>query len=97
MNKKPIYNARSKGIDIAIWEGNTGPQYTIRKNYKCKQTDTWKESKIFFSSDLEIMKELITEALNWGKNVENIKEPAHYAAAGATTVRLDDDDLDLPF
>lgn len=93
MSRKPIYNARSKGIDIAVWEGNTGPQFTIRKSYKDKQTGEWKESKTLFSNDLEILKELITEALSWGKNVENIEEPAHYAAAGATTVDLDDDDI----
>ena len=93
MNKKPIYSARSKGLDIAIWEGSTGPQYTIRKNYKCKQTETWKESKIFFSSDLEILKELITEALSWGKKIENIEEPAHLTKAGETFTDLDDDDI----
>ena len=97
MSRRPIYCAKSKGVEIAVWEGRTGPQFTINKRYKDKATDEWKDSKTYFDSDLEVLAELIQEALSWGKNVENIQEPAHYAAAGATTVDLDEDDLDLPF
>jgi len=97
MSRKPIYNARSKGIDIAVWEGNTGPQFTIRKSYKDKQTGEWKESKTLFSNDLEILKELITEALSWGKNVSNIEEPSQLVAANQSVESVDFKDDDIPF
>lgn len=71
MSRKPIYSARSKGIDVAVWEGNTGAQYTIRKSYKDKQTEQWKESKTFFSNDLQILQELIREALAHGGTVDS--------------------------
>lgn len=99
MSRKPIYCAKSKGVEVAVWEGRTGPQFTIGKRYKDKNSGDWKDSKTFFDSDLEILAELIREALSWGKNISNIEEPSQLVAANQSVEGLDfeDDDLELPF
>ena len=97
MSRKPIYCAKSKGVEIAVWEGRTGPQFTINKRYEDKATDEWKDSKTYFDSDLEVLVELIQEALSWGKNVSNIEEPSQLVVANQSVEGVDFEENDLPF
>lgn len=63
---KPLKAARQKGLDIAMWSTkNGGYSFTFRKSYKDKATGEYKESKQYFSDELEILKKLIEEAQSW--------------------------------
>ena len=63
MSRKPLHSLRARGMDVAIWEGNTGPQFTFRKTYKDRDSGEWKESKILFRQDIEALVTLLEEAL----------------------------------
>lgn len=49
MANRPIKKWRRRGVEIALWEGNS---FTIRKTYKDKATGEYKESKSFFKEEL---------------------------------------------
>jgi hypothetical protein len=63
--KKPIVNANSYGVSVAIWENTNkaGKQYqSLSINASTKQEDgTYKNRTIFFPSDLENMIAALTE------------------------------------
>lgn len=61
---KPIASFRNRGIDVAIWEGKTSPTISIRKQYKDKITNEWKESKSFFPEELQELIKLLGMAID---------------------------------
>lgn len=53
----PSKTYRVGGVEVAVWDNkpDQGKEYstfTIRKQYKDKNTDDWKESKALFFDDL---------------------------------------------
>jgi len=59
MTNKPIDTVRSEkgGMSVTAWPGNIPGEetYTIRKTYKDKKTDEWKESKVYYQNDLNML------------------------------------------
>ncbi len=63
---RPIQTFKNKGIDVAIWETSKGAHtVTIRKTYKCKQTNTWKETKNLYKEEVDNLIALLQEASGW--------------------------------
>ena len=63
---RPIQTFKNKGIDVAIWETAKGAHtVTIRKTYKCKQTNTWKETKNLYKEEVDSLIALLQEASGW--------------------------------
>lgn len=91
---KPAKVWRTKGVDLAAWEGQYGYTFTIRKTYKPKDSDQWKESKSLFSSDLDALVSMIGEAKAWCRGeIQEAQEAA--VVPQATAVDLADDDIPL--
>ena len=104
MSRKPLHSLRARGMDVAIWEGNTGPQFTFRKTYKDRDSGEWKESKILFRQDIEALVTLLEEALAKSATDEGMREDSNFNkqeekdfARAKHDVKPDFDDDDLPF
>lgn len=71
---RPLMSWKNKGIDIAAWPTNNGGvAFTIRKTFKAKDSNEWKETKNFFPRDLEIFADLAKQAAAWAH--EEFGEP----------------------
>ncbi len=91
---KPAKTWRDKGIDIAAWESRSGFSFTFRKTYKDKTSGEYKESKYFYTEDLERLASLLIEALSWaGEESDNEKAAA---ITPAPPPPMQDSD-DIPF
>lgn len=104
MSRKPIHSLRARGMDVAIWEGNTGPQFTFRKTYKDRDSGEWKESKILFRQDILALVTLLEEALAKSATDEGMRDDSNFGkqeekdfAKAKHDVKPDFDDSDLPF
>lgn len=66
---KPIQTFREKGLSVTVWPKNqTGDMtFSIRKTYKDKKTDEWKESKSLFLSDLKALLGLVQQTINFAE------------------------------
>lgn len=63
---RPIHSWKNKGIDVAAWPtSNGGVSFTLRKTFKDKQTNEYKETKSFYPRDLEILVDLAKQATDW--------------------------------
>jgi hypothetical protein len=66
---KPIHEIADGALKVAIWahDGQYGPKYsvTIRRRYKDKSTDEWKDAAGLGDDDLLPMRELFGEAYAW--------------------------------
>lgn len=92
---KPAKVWRAKGVDLAAWQGQNGYTFTIRKTYKDKNTDQWKETKTLFPSDLDLLVNAIGEAKAWCRGeIQEAQEAAVVPQSPA--VELTDDDK-IPF
>lgn len=61
---KPIVSLKSRGIEVAVWEGRNGDKtYSIQKRYRDKKTDEWKESKYLFAEEAQELVKLLQQAL----------------------------------
>ena len=71
---RPIMSWKNKGLDIAAWPtSNGGVAFTIRKTFKAKDSNEWKETNNFFPRDLEILADLAKQASTWAH--EEFGEP----------------------
>ena len=85
---KPIQSFRNKGVDVAIWSTNNGGNsITIRKTYKDKQTNQYKESKYFYKDEVEGLIELLKSAVAF----------CDARAAAVVTTQAPITDEDIPF
>ncbi len=61
-------NYSFKGMQVAEWtnekDGQTSQSYTIKKSYKDKQSQDWKETDSFYESDLASLQVVLTEILS---------------------------------
>jgi hypothetical protein len=66
---KPIHEIADGALKVSIWkqDGAHGPFYptTIRRRYKDKSTDEWKDASSFNEDDLLPMREMFREAYAW--------------------------------
>lgn len=66
---KPVYEIADGTLKVAIWahHGEYGPKYsvTIRRRYKDKSTDEWKDAAGLNEDDLLPMRELLRDAYAW--------------------------------
>jgi hypothetical protein len=66
---KPVYEVADGALKVAIWahDGEYGPKYsvTIRRRYKDKSTDEWKDATGLNEDDLLPMRELFRDAYAW--------------------------------
>ena len=66
---KPVHEIPDGTLKVAIWvhDGEYGPRYsaTIRKRYKDKSTDEWKDAASLGEDDLLPAAELMREAKAW--------------------------------
>lgn len=101
----PVKTWKQKGIELAVWEGKFGSQYTLKKTYKDKNTGEYKESKFFFQEEITALAEMFTDADHWIKTGEDRVKPD--AVEGIEVKDLPPlirkvveeviDDLDIPF
>lgn len=101
---RPINSWKMGGIDVAAWDGKTGPTFSIRKSYKDKVSGQWVDSKYFYVDDLKKLASLLEQAIAWGYNApEETAEfevsPRSAAAAGPLkeTVQSILNEEDIPF
>lgn len=55
---------RIGSLEVTEWESEKGNTYSIRKSYKDKTTNEWKESKYLYRDDLLVLQAVITRVLN---------------------------------
>lgn len=60
--KRPVMSFRDKGISVAIWENQYGLSATIKKTYKVKDTNEYKESKSLNLQDLDLLIPFLNQA-----------------------------------
>ena len=99
---RPAQSWRNKGIDIAAWQGERGYSYTIRKTYKDKTTNEYKESKYWYPDDLVVLANLLQEVAGWRDSrradrelneLEGLSSGQNKAGPAAKHEVYDDDDL----
>ena len=90
---KPLQSWKVKGVDIAAWDGKSGPSFSIRKSYKDKQTGEWKESKYFYVEDLKNLAMCLGQALAWVHRAPELSETSPAATIPLKTSTMDDDDI----
>lgn len=59
----PVEKFKRQGVEVAIWRGDKGLSASIKKSYKNKATNEYKETKVFFEDDLERLIEVCKEAV----------------------------------
>jgi hypothetical protein len=66
---KPVHEIADGALNVAIWahDGEYGPRYsvTIRRRYKDKSTDEWKDAAGLGEDDLLPLRELFRDAYAW--------------------------------
>ena len=95
--RKPAQTWREKGIDIAAWESNNGFSCTVRKSYKDKTTNEWKESRYYYPDDLERLAVLLVQAMNWVGEYASDKQQNASPNAVSSEVKITNLDDDIPF
>lgn len=66
-------------VQIAVWDGDNGPSFTIRKSYKNEKGD-WVESSSFFPVEAAAIQALMPKVL---KCMEYLREERMKARAAA--------------
>lgn len=106
---KPVVEFTSKismGVKLAGWEGERGISWTLKKSYKDKKTDEWKESKSFTDWDLDALSSLVAQAREFqakrrleakGLHSEQSTTPAVSSAPARDSYKLNLEDDDIPF
>jgi hypothetical protein len=62
----PLKKWFNKGVDVAAWPTNNGGvSFTIRKTYKPKDSNDYKETKTLFPSDVTMLIDLLKQAQDW--------------------------------
>jgi len=88
---RPIQTFKNKGLDVAIWETSRGGHtVTIRKTYKDKATNQYKETKNLFKEEVDSLIALLQEASKFLSGHAPIATPA-------PVVEKEIDFDDLPF
>jgi hypothetical protein len=68
---KPAHEVTDGPLKVAIWknDGEHGPRYsyTLRRRYKVKGTDEWKDTDSYNEDDALPIAELFREAYDWVK------------------------------
>lgn len=84
---KPVKTWRNKGIDIAAWQNEQGSvSFTLRKQYRNKQTNTWTDTKYLYQDDLRSLIELLEQAVAW--NSANAADREEHKWAGVESGSL---------
>lgn len=96
---KPSFTSKKRGVEVAVWGSADRASVTIRKSYKDKKTGEYKESKSFFSSELQDLVDCVYNVQTW---IENNKSPepgtVQHSVMGVTiAVKKDTEDDDLPW
>lgn len=91
----PVKVIKDKGLSIAIWETkNGGYSFSLGKRYKCKQTDTWKDSKYLFKEDLEALGPMIEAAIGYASDrAEHNNAGVESGIKPGTAPEFTDDDI----
>ena len=104
---KPVQTWRNKGLDIAAWGNEQGRvSFTLRKQYRNKQTNTWTDTKYLYQDDLRALVELLELAIAWNSSGADREEHKWAGVESgslsavvkqtAQVVTLDEDDM-IPF
>jgi len=98
---RPLHTWKNKGIDIAAWPTNNGGvSFTIRKSYKPKDSNEYKETKILFPNDVAALIDLLKQAQDWAH--KEFREPIPFvdtrpAHPKVEAIIKDMLDEDIPF
>jgi len=90
-----------KGLDVAAWPTNNGGvSFTIRKSYKPKDSNEYKETKILFPNDVAALIDLLKQAQDWAH--KEFSEPIPFvdtrpAHPKVEAIIKDMLDTDIPF
>lgn len=101
---KPVKTWRNKGLDIAAWGNEQGRvSFTLRKQYRNKQTNTWTDTKYLYQDDLRALIELLEQAVAWNSSEADREEHkwagvesgslSEVVQTTAKAVTFDDDDI----
>lgn len=103
---KPVKTWRNKGLDIAAWGNEQGRvSFTLRKQYRNKQTNAWTDTKYLYQDDLRALIELLEQAIAWNSSGADREEHKWAAVESGslsevvqtTTKAVSFDDDDIPF
>ena len=108
MSRAPVAKFRSgisPAIQIAVWAGEKGYNFTIQKRYKDK-SGQWVEGKTLFASDLAALAQLAPRAIaladdqreidrenGQGSQPSGFEQKFEQAPAAQTESVIDDDDI----
>ena len=99
----PLKKWFTKGLDVAAWPTNNGGvSFTIRKSYKPKDSNEYKETKTLFPNDVAALIDLLKQAQDWAHREfsEPIPvvdtRPVHPKVAAVVKAVVEDDDT-VPF
>jgi hypothetical protein len=99
----PLKKWFTKGLDVAAWPTNNGGvSFTIRKSYKPKDSNEYKETKTLFPNDVAALIDLLKQAQDWAHREfsEPIPvvdtRPVHPKVAAVVKAVVEDDDT-IPF
>lgn len=104
---KPVMTWREKGLDIAAWSSDgRNVSFTIRKQYKNKQTNTWTDTKYLYQDDLKALVTLLEQAIAWNSSNGADREEHKWAGVESgslnevvkkTAKAVDFEDDNIPF
>ena len=101
----PTKKWKHKGIELTAWDGKFGPQYSLKKTYKDKNTGEYKEAKFFFQNEIAAIAEMFNDADHWIRTGEDRVRPEVVQGIEVKdlppvirkVVESVVDDLDIPF
>jgi hypothetical protein len=100
MSSKPIKVIKVSGVEIAVWKGEHGLSFTVRKNYKNKEGE-WKTTNSLSLWDLPVLSSLATVSFARGLDFEEKAKASTAPSPTAVAVvekaaelkPIDDDDI----
>lgn len=103
---KSIRSCVAPGVQVSIWEGEKGCNFSIKKSYQNKAGE-WVDATTFYPADLAALKECIGQALAYvdelrasrpkqGRTEQAVERAVQRAEAQPAAESAFDDD-DIPF
>jgi hypothetical protein len=62
---KPVWTRRVNGIEVAVWQNDKGPPYSVTISRSYKKGEEWKQTDSFSGDDLPLLAKLIDHAHTW--------------------------------
>jgi hypothetical protein len=94
---RPIYEAKKKGISVAVWGSVDRPSISIKKRYKDAKTKEYKDTTYYYEDNLAELVSLITEVEEWLRGQRAIGTIQNVEVLGTTIAIKTNADDDVPW